>query len=192
MNHAAFEKFAKRIEPQAGWKDLALPEEQKEKLREIAARLKQHTGITNEETAGVKKTRRPGIRAHFAGESGTGKTMACEALANELNLPLYRMDVQSVLNKYIGETEKKLKLFFNAANERNAILFFDEADALFGKRTHVKDSHDRYSNIEINYLLHSIETYPSLAIIGTSNSDADDAFLRKAPVVVQFTSQKQV
>src|SRR5690606_16595042 len=134
-----------------------------------------------------KSSRGLGISALFAGESGTGKTMASEVLANELNLDLYRIDLSQVVNKYIGETEKNLKKIFDAAEGSGAILLFDEADALFGKRSEVKDSHDRYSNIEVSYLLQKMEEYRGLAILTTNMKNAlDKAFLRRIRFVVQF------
>src|SRR5207253_5638184 len=121
-----------------------------------------------------------GISALFAGESGTGKTMAAEVLANSLRLDLYRIDLASVVSKYIGETEKNLRRVFDAAEDGGAILFFDEADALFGKRSEVKDSHDRYANIEVNYLLQRMESYRGLAVLATNMKSAlDPAFLRR-------------
>ena len=128
-----------------------------------------------------------GISALFAGESGTGKTMAAEVLANELRLDLYRIDLSAVVSKYIGETEKNLRRLFDAAEDGGAILFFDEADALFGKRSEVKDSHDRYANIEINYLLQRMEAYRGLAILATNMKSAlDPAFLRRLRFIVDF------
>jgi SpoVK/Ycf46/Vps4 family AAA+-type ATPase len=128
-----------------------------------------------------------GISALFSGESGTGKTMASEVIANELGLDLYRIDLSQVVNKYIGETEKNLKKIFEAAEGSGAILLFDEADALFGKRSDVKDSHDRYSNIEVSYLLQKMEEYRGLAILTTNMRSAlDKAFLRRIRFVVQF------
>src|SRR6266581_6276215 len=123
-----------------------------------------------------------GINALFAGESGTGKTMAAEVIANSLHLNL-----SAVVSKYIGETEKNLRRLFDAAEDGGAILFFDEADALFGKRSEVKDSHDRYANIEINYLLQRMESYGGLAILATNMRSAlDSAFLRRLRFVVTF------
>ena len=128
-----------------------------------------------------------GISALFAGESGTGKTMAAEVIANELRLNLYRIDLSAVVSKYIGETEKNLRRLFDAAEDGGAILFFDEADALFGKRSEVKDSHDRYANIEINYLLQRMEAYRGLAILATNMKSAlDPAFMRRLRFVVNF------
>ncbi len=123
----------------------------------------------------------------FAGESGTGKTMAAEVIANDLRLNLYRIDLSAVVSKYIGETEKNLRRLFDAAEDGGAILFFDEADALFGKRSQVKDSHDRYANIETNYLLQRMEAYQGLAILATNMKTAlDDAFTRRLRFIVDF------
>ena len=128
-----------------------------------------------------------GINALFAGESGTGKTMAAEVIANFLRLNLYRIDLSAVVSKYIGETEKNLRRLFDAAEDGGAILFFDEADALFGKRSEVKDSHDRYANIEINYLLQRMEGYRGLAILATNMKTAlDTAFMRRLRFIVNF------
>ena len=127
------------------------------------------------------------MSALFAGVSGTGKTMAAEVLSNELRLDLYRVDLSSVVSKYIGETEKNLRRVFDAAEAGGAILLFDEADALFGKRTEVKDSHDRYANIEVSYLLQRMEAYRGLAILTTNRKESlDTAFLRRLRFVVQF------
>lgn len=128
-----------------------------------------------------------GISVLFAGDSGTGKTMAAEVIANALRLDLYRIDLSAVVNKYIGETEKNLRRVFDAAEDGGMVLFFDEADALFGKRSEVKDSHDRYANIEINYLLQRIEAYRGLAILATNMKSAlDHAFLRRLRFIVEF------
>jgi SpoVK/Ycf46/Vps4 family AAA+-type ATPase len=128
-----------------------------------------------------------GISALFSGGSGTGKTMAAGIIANELGLDLYRIDLSQVVNKYIGETEKNLERVFNAAEQANAILFFDEADALFGKRSDVKDAHDRYANLEVGYLLQKMEEYEGLAILATNlRQNLDDAFLRRLSVIVDF------
>ena len=128
-----------------------------------------------------------GISALFAGPSGTGKTTAAEVMAQELNLDLYRIDLSSVVSKYIGETEKNLRRVFDAAETGGAILLFDEADALFGKRSDVKDSHDRHANIEVSYLLQRMEAYGGLAILTTNLKGAlDSAFLRRIRFVVQF------
>ncbi|MEQ8152116.1 MAG: ATP-binding protein, partial [Smithellaceae bacterium] len=128
-----------------------------------------------------------GISALFTGGSGTGKTLAAEVLANDLKLDLFRIDLSQVVNKYIGETEKNLKEIFDAADAGGVILLFDEADALFGKRSEVKDSHDRYANIEVSYLLQRMESYRGLAILTTNMKEAlDKAFLRRIRFIVQF------
>jgi SpoVK/Ycf46/Vps4 family AAA+-type ATPase len=135
----------------------------------------------------AKSSRGLGISALFAGASGTGKTMAAEVLANELHLDLYRIDLSSVVSKYIGETEKNLRRVFDAAESGGAILLFDEADALFGKRSEIKDSHDRYANIEVSYLLQRMEAYRGLAILTTNMKESlDTAFLRRIRFVVNF------
>jgi SpoVK/Ycf46/Vps4 family AAA+-type ATPase len=135
----------------------------------------------------AKSSRGLGISALFAGPSGTGKTMAAEVLANHLRLDLYRIDLSQVVSKYIGETEKNLRRVFEAAEGSGAILLFDEADALFGKRSEVKDSHDRYANIEVSYLLQQMEAYRGLAILTTNMKNAlDPAFLRRIRFVAQF------
>ena len=179
--------LAQRIVPVAGWDDLVLPEAQKQILRQIAAQVRQRAKVYDAWGFGVAGARGLGIGALFAGPSGTGKTMAGEVLANELKLDLYRIDLSQVVSKYIGETEKNLRRVFDAAEESGAILLFDEADALFGKRSEVKDSHDRYANIEISYLLQRMEAYSGLAILTTNMKSAlDTAFLRRLRFVVQF------
>src|SRR5262249_2166370 len=140
--------LAQRIVPAAGWDDLVLAEPQKQILRHIALHVQHRAQVYMSWGFAAKGSRGLGISALFAGPSGTGKTMAAEVLAEELSLDLYRIDLSQVVSKYIGETEKNLRRVFEAADESAAILLFDEADALFGKRSDVKDSHDRYANIE--------------------------------------------
>ena len=179
--------LAQRIEPVATWDDLILPEQQKNILREIIVHVKNRNTVYNRWGFASKGLRGLGISALFTGESGTGKTMASEVLANTLNLDLYKIDLSKVVNKYIGETEKNLKRIFDAAENGGAILLFDEADALFGKRSDVKDSHDRYSNIEVSYLLQRMEAYRGLAILTTNMKSAlDKAFLRRIRFIIQF------
>jgi hypothetical protein len=179
--------LALRIEPAAGWDDLVLPEPQFETLREIALHVRHRATVYESWGFAAKGARGLGISALFAGPSGTGKTMAAEVLATELRLDLYRIDLSSVVSKYIGETEKNLRRVFDAAEEGGAILLFDEADALFGKRSEVKDSHDRYANIEISYLLQRMEAYRGLAILTTNQKSAlDPSFLRRIRFVVSF------
>jgi hypothetical protein len=179
--------LAQRIEPVAGWDDLVLPEPQKEILREIAAQVRQRTKVYDAWGFARKSSRGLGISALFSGASGTGKTMAAEVLARALRLDLYRIDLSSVVSKYIGETEKNLRRLFDAAEGTGVILLFDEADALFGKRTEIRDSHDRYANIEVSYLLQRMEAYRGLAILTTNLRTAlDPAFMRRLRFVVDF------
>jgi AAA+ superfamily predicted ATPase len=187
LTRPRLDDLARRIRSTAGWEDLILPEFQKNILKEIAAHVRHQNKVYNEWGFAAKSSRGLGISALFAGESGTGKTLASEVLANELHLDLYKIDLSQVVNKYIGETEKNLKKIFDAAEDGGAVLLFDEADALFGKRSEVKDSHDRYANIEVSYLLQRMEEYRGLAIL-TSNmkSALDTAFLRRIRFIVQF------
>jgi len=181
------DRLAQRIEPKATWEELVLPDEQLSLLREIAAQVRQRSVVYDEWGFRHIMSRGFGISALFAGESGTGKTMAAEVIANELNMNLYRIDLSAVVSKYIGETEKNLRRVFDAAEDGGVILFFDEADALFGKRSEVKDSHDRYANIEINYLLQRMEAYRGLAILATNMKSAlDQAFMRRLRFIVNF------
>jgi AAA+ superfamily predicted ATPase len=181
------ESLAQRIEGAATWDDLVLPERQRQTLRDIAVQVRHRTKVYDTWGFRAKGARGLGISALFAGASGTGKTMAAEVLAGELRLDLYRIDLSQVVSKYIGETEKNLRRVFDAAEEGGAILLFDEADALFGKRSEVKDSHDRYANIEVSYLLQRMESYRGLAILTTNmKSSLDTAFLRRIRFVVQF------
>jgi SpoVK/Ycf46/Vps4 family AAA+-type ATPase len=156
-------------------------------LREVVSHVRQRATVYEQWGFAARGARGLGISALFAGVSGTGKTLASEMLANALRLDLYRIDLSSVVSKYIGETEKNLRRIFDAAEESGAILLFDEADALFGKRSEVKDSHDRYANIEVSYLLQRMESYRGLAILTTNMKSAlDQAFLRRIRFVVQF------
>jgi SpoVK/Ycf46/Vps4 family AAA+-type ATPase len=181
------DELAQRIPSIATWQDLVLPESQSNNLREIATHVRQRTKVYETWGFAKKASRGLGISALFVGTSGTGKTMAAEVLANELQLDLYRIDLSQVVNKYIGETEKNLRRVFDAADDSGAILLFDEADALFGKRSDVKDSHDRYANIEVSYLLQRMEEYRGLAILTTNMKKAlDQAFMRRIRFVVQF------
>jgi hypothetical protein len=179
--------LAQRIEAKATWDDIVLPPEQDAQLHQIAAHVRGRYIVYEEWGFAQKMSRGLGISALFAGDSGTGKTMAAEVLANELRLPLYRIDLSAVVSKYIGETEKNLRQLFDAADSGGFILFFDEADALFGKRSEVRDSHDRYANIEVNYLLQRIEAYRGLAILATNARSAlDTAFVRRLRFIVNF------
>jgi hypothetical protein len=179
--------LARRIQPAARWADLVLPDAQRQVLSDIVAHVRQRTTVYESWGFAARSDRGLGISALFAGPSGTGKTMAAEVLANELRLDLYHIDLSAVVSKYIGETEKNLRRVFDAAEEGGAILLFDEADALFGRRSEVKDSHDRFANIEVSYLLQRMEAYRGLAILTTNMKGAlDPAFLRRLRFVVQF------
>lgn len=180
-------ELAQYIEPVATMEDLVLPETQKDLLRELIMQVKQRVKVYNEWGFAARSQRGLGITALFTGESGTGKTMASEVLANELQVDLYRIDLSQVINKYIGETEKNLKKIFDSAEEGGAILLFDEADALFGKRSEVKDSHDRYANMEVSYLLQRMEAYRGLAILTTNMKNTlDKAWMRRIRFIIQF------
>ena len=184
---AGLEGLARRIEPAATWADLVLPDSQVTTLRQIVSHVRQRMKVYEEWGFAAKCSRGLGISALFSGESGTGKTMAAEVLASDLGLDLYRIDLASIVSKYIGETEKNLRRIFDAAENCGAILLFDEADALFGKRSEVKDSHDRYANIEVSYLLQEMEAYRGLAILTTNLKNAlDPAFQRRLRFSVQF------
>jgi ATP-dependent 26S proteasome regulatory subunit len=180
-------ELATRIEPSAGWDDLVLPDREQRLLRDIAAQVVARPRVYGAWGFGPRLARGRGITALFGGPSGTGKTMAAEVLAGHLDLDLYRIDLATVISKYIGETEKNLGRVFDAAEQGGALLFFDEADALFGKRTEVSDSHDRHANVEISYLLQRMEDYAGLAILATNRkADLDPAFLRRIRFVVAF------
>ncbi len=179
--------LARRIESIASWEDLVLPAEHMATLHQIAAHVRQRTRVYEQWGFGLRNERGLGISALFAGPSGTGKTLAAEVLAHELQLDLYHIDLSAVVSKYIGETEKNLRQIFDAAESGGAILLFDEADALFGRRSEVKDSHDRYANLEVSYLLQRMEAYRGLAILTTNMKQAiDNAFLRRIRFIVHF------
>jgi hypothetical protein len=179
--------LAQRIDALAGWEDLVLPDSELAVLGEIAMHVRGRALVYEEWGFARKSIRGLGVSVLFEGPSGTGKTMAAEVLARELQLDLYRIDLSQVVSKYIGETEKNLRRVFDAADAGGAILLFDEADALFGKRSEVKDSHDRYANIEVSYLLQRMEAYRGLAILTTNRRDAlDDAFFRRIRFVARF------
>ena len=184
---SALDGLASRIDSTLGWDDLVLPATQKETLRVIAAQLRQRALVYEEWGFAAKSQRGLGISALFYGPSGVGKTMAAEVLAAELKLDLYHIDLSQVVSKYIGETEANLRRVFDAAEENGAILLFDEADSLFGVRSQVKDSHDRYANIEVSYLLQRMESYRGLAILTTNmRQGIDQAFLRRIRFAVEF------
>ncbi|HWJ72312.1 MAG TPA: ATP-binding protein [Kaistia sp.] len=184
--------MAQRLSNRAGFDDLVLPASQAAMLRDIARQLRQRERVYRDWGFADKYQLGQGLVALFSGESGTGKTLAAEAIATEAGLDLYRIDLASLVSKYIGETEKNLKRLFDAAEASGAVLLFDEADALFGKRSDVKDSHDRYANIEVAYLLQRVETYRGLAVLTTNMKSAlDRAFLRRIRFVVNFPMPDQ-
>ncbi|NRR29670.1 ATP-binding protein [Oxalobacteraceae bacterium] len=181
------ETLAARVESRASWDDLVLPDAAMDTLRTIAAQVRQRTRVYREWGFAERGERGLGISVMFAGGSGTGKTMAAEVLANELGVDLYRIDLSVVQSKWIGEAQKMMARCFDAGDASGAILLFDEADALFGKRSEVKDSHDRYANLEVSYLLQRLETYRGLAILTTNlKQSIDSAFQRRLRFVVQF------
>ena len=181
------DELAQQIKAKSEWEDLVLPETEMQVLKTLAAHVSQRAKVYEQWGFGDKSGRGLGISALFAGPSGTGKTLAAEVLAHALNLDLYRIDLSTVVSKYIGETEKNLRRIFDAAEAGGSVLLFDEADALFGKRSEVKDSHDRYANMEVAYLLQRIESYRGLAILTTNlKGSVDQAFLRRIRFIVQF------
>ncbi|GAA0940685.1 MULTISPECIES: AAA family ATPase [Streptomyces violaceusniger group] len=181
------DELGRRIEPEAAWDDLVLADHQARILREIVAHVRQRATVHQEWGFAATLRRGLGVTALFAGGSGTGKTLAAEVMAKELGLDLFVIDLSQVVSKYIGETEKNLRKVFDAAERGGALLLFDEADALFGKRSEVKDSHDRYANLEVSYLLMRMEAYRGLAILTTNMKKAlDPAFMRRIRFVVDF------
>lgn len=186
--HASIQlgQLAKRIIPSVTWEELILPDEQLRQLQEIVQRARFAHVV---EDWGYKEriSNMHGVSALFSGESGTGKTLSAQVIAKELGLVMYRIDLSAVVSKYIGETEKNLSRIFTEAHSSNAILFFDEADALFGKRSEVKDARDRYANIEVAYLLQQIEDYDGVAIMATNlRQNLDDAFTRRIDFLIDF------
>jgi hypothetical protein len=180
-------RFVVQIKPRYCWDDIALPPDKMRQLRSIAAWIQFRRRVHEDWGFGRKLSRGKGLNVLFTGPSGTGKTMAAEILAHELSLELLQIDLSSVVSKYIGETEKNLSSIFREAEQSQALLFFDEADSLFGKRTEVKDAHDRYANIEVNYLLQRVEQYEGVVILATNlQRNLDDAFLRRIKEVVDF------
>ena len=181
------EDLAHRVRSTACWDDLVLPAPARETIHQIVAQVRGRTRVYDEWGFAARTSRGLGISVLFHGPSGTGKTLAAEVIASELDLDLLRIDLSQVVSKYIGETEKNLRRVFDAAEDGGAVLLFDEADALFGKRSEVKDSHDRYANIEVGYLLQRMEAYRGLAILTTNVKGAlDSAFLRRLRFVVAF------
>jgi len=180
-------EVAKKIEPHSGWDDIVLPHDKIEQLKEICSQIKHRYCVFGEWGFEKKLSYGKGLSVLFSGPSGTGKTMAAEVIARDLKLDLYKVDLSSVVSKYIGETEKNLEKIFFEAETSNAILFFDEADALFGKRTEVSDAHDRYANIETSYLLQKMEEYEGIVILASNlRENMDDAFTRRIRFILEF------
>ena len=183
----SLDDLAQRIEPVAVWDNLALPKPQLLIVQAVAGYFQRRNKLGQARRAAGKGRQRLGISVLFTGPSGTGKTMAAEVLANELGLDLYRIDLSQVVSEYVGETEKNLSRIFDAAEATSVLLFFDEADALFGKRSEVKDAHGRYANIETSYLLQRIEAGRGVAILATTTRGSlPTAWLRRIRFVVHF------
>lgn len=182
----ALEELAERIVPRYRWEDMVMPAEILHDLRAVTAQVRHRSLVYTKHGFAKKLVRGRGVSVLLSGPSGTGKTMAAEVIADDLELDLYRIDLSGIVSKYIGETEKNLKAVFDAAEASGAVLFFDEADALFGKRSEVKDSHDRYANIEVSYLLQRMESYSGLAILATNmKGHLDSAFLRRLRFAIE-------
>ncbi|MEZ0241056.1 MAG: ATP-binding protein [Chloroflexota bacterium] len=187
QNAAGLERLARRIDPHVTWDDLVLPASVLGLLRALAARARHRDLVHDVWRMGGTSGRGRGITALFAGDSGTGKTISAEVIAGELGLDLYVIDLSTVVDKYIGETEKNLDRVFAEADRVNGVLLFDEADAIFGKRSEVKDARDRYANVEVAYLLQRMEQFDGMAILTTNlRANVDDAFLRRLDMIVDF------
>jgi hypothetical protein len=192
QNAAGLERLARRIEPAVSLADLVLPPDVLEQLRELTVRARQRERVLGEWQMAGPASRRRGLTALFAGASGTGKTMAAEVVAGEMGLDLYVVDLASVVDKYVGETEKNLDRIFAEAESVNGVLLFDEADALFGKRSDVSDAHDRYANVEVAYLLQRMELFEGIAILATNlRSNLDEAFARRLDSLIDFPEPEE-
>ncbi|MEV5971698.1 AAA family ATPase [Streptomyces sp. NPDC051921] len=187
QNAAGLDRLARRIEPSVGWADLVLPPDTEAQLRELTARARHRDHVLGTWSMRPGGGRGRGVAALFAGDSGTGKTMSAEVIAADLGLDLYTVDLATVIDKYVGETEKNLERIFTEAAGVNGVLLFDEADAVFGKRSDVKDAHDRYANVESAYLLQRMESFDGLAVLATNlRANLDDAFTRRLDLIVDF------
>ncbi|MFP8964492.1 ATP-binding protein, partial [Streptomyces nanhaiensis] len=187
QNGAGLERLARRIEPAVGWDDLVLPPATHRRLRELALRARHREQVLGQWGMRPGGGRGRGVIALFAGESGTGKTMSAEVVAADLGMDLYVVDLSTVVDKYVGETEKNLERIFTEASAVNAVLLFDEADAIFGKRSEVRDAHDRHANIESAYLLQRMESFDGIAVLTTNlRANLDEAFTRRLDVVADF------
>ncbi|MGW4885333.1 ATP-binding protein, partial [Streptomyces murinus] len=187
QNGAGLARLARRVEPAVGWDDLVLPAPTHRGLRELAVRARHREQVLGQWRMRPGGGRGRGVIALFAGESGTGKTMSAEVVAADLGMDLYVVDLSTVVDKYIGETEKNLERIFTEASAVNAVLLFDEADAIFGKRSQVKDAHDRNANIESAYLLQRMESFDGIAVLTTNlRANLDEAFTRRLDVIADF------
>jgi hypothetical protein len=192
QNAAGLERLARRIQPAVGFDDLVLPADTMAQLKELLTRARYREQVLDVWKMGGPSARRRGLTALFAGPSGTGKTMAAEVLASELGLDLYTVDLATVVDKYVGETEKNLDRIFAEAERVNAVILFDEADALFGKRSEVSDAHDRYANVEVAYLLQRMELFEGIAILATNlRANLDEAFTRRLDALVDFPEPEE-
>ncbi|MGW2637906.1 ATP-binding protein [Streptomyces sp. NPDC001348] len=184
---SGLERHARRIRPAVDWSDLVLPDRPLTQLRELALRARHRDRVLGDWRLSAGGGRGRGVLGLFAGESGTGKTLSAEVVAAELGLDLYVVQLSSVVDKYVGETEKNLERIFTEADRTDAVLLFDEADAVFGKRSEVKDSHDRYANMESAYLLQRLESFDGIALLTTNlRANIDEAFTRRLDLVVDF------
>jgi SpoVK/Ycf46/Vps4 family AAA+-type ATPase len=187
QSNQALRRLAQKVNPVCDWNDLVLPPRTMQQLREVCATEKYRHVVYHEWGFDRRLALGKGLNVLFCGPSGTGKTMAASILAKQLGLDLYKIDLSTVVSKYIGETEKQLSQIFREAQSSNAMLFFDEADALFGKRSEVKDAHDRYANVEVAYLLQKMEEYEGIVILATNfRKNMDDAFTRRMHHIVEF------
>ena len=187
QNAAGLERLARRVEPRVGWADLVLPAAVIQQLRELTGRARHRDLVLDEWGMARTSLKGRGVTALFAGDSGTGKTMSAEVIAGALGLDLYVIDLSTVVDKYIGETEKNLDRVFTEADRVNGVLLFDEADAVFGKRSEVKDARDRYANVEVAYLLQRMEQFDGMAVLTTNlRANVDEAFLRRLDAIVDF------
>jgi len=192
QNAAGLERLARRIQPAVGFADLVLPPDAMAQLKELLTRARYREQVLDVWKMGGPSARRRGLTALFAGPSGTGKTMAAEVLAGELGLDLYTVDLATVVDKYVGETEKNLDRIFAEAERVNGVILFDEADALFGKRSEVSDAHDRYANVEVAYLLQRMELFDGIAILATNlRANLDEAFTRRLDSLVDFPEPEE-
>lgn len=192
QNAAGLERLSRRVTPRMTWEDLVLPPEPRSQLRDLVNRARNRDVVLDEWEMGATASRGRGVTGVFAGESGTGKTMSVEVIAGDLGLDMYVIDLSSVVDKYIGETEKNLDRIFTEADRVNGVLLFDEADALFGKRSEVSDARDRYANVEVAYLLQRMEQFDGVAVLTTNlRANLDEAFTRRLDAIIDFPQPEE-